>query len=158
MGRLTQRFSANRAVCEYTARHYLPAASAYRKRAAHNGAIGQQVRTWRHMLKQKWAAMRFGDVRLVTEGEQHVFEVQVYLGDLDPKAVLVELYAEGTAGGAPVRQTMKPVREMVGTSGGYVYGAAVSATRPSEDYTARVIPHWDDVSVPLESAQILWQR
>jgi len=84
--------------------------------------------------------------------------VQVYLGDLDPKAVLVELYAEGTAGGAPVRQTMKPVREMVGTSGGYVYGAAVSATRPSEDYTARVIPHWDDVSVPLESAQILWQR
>jgi len=158
MGRLTQSFSANRAVFEYTARHYLPAASAYRKRAADNGAIGHQVTTWRRMLEQKWAAMRFGDVRLVTESEQHVFEVQVYLGDLDPKAVLVELYAEGIPGRAPVRQTMKPVRELVGTSGGYIYGAAVSAARPSDDYTARVIPRCDDVSVPLESAQILWQR
>ena len=29
MARLTPRFSANRAVCEYTEQHYLPAAAAY---------------------------------------------------------------------------------------------------------------------------------
>jgi len=32
--------------------------------------------------------------------EQHVFEVQVYLDDLDPEAVRVELYANGANGGA----------------------------------------------------------
>jgi glycogen phosphorylase len=45
----------------------------------------------------------------------------------------------------------------VGT-GGYVYGAPVPATRPASDYTARVIPHCAGVAVPLEAAQILWQR
>jgi starch phosphorylase len=34
----------------------------------------------------------------------------------------------------------------------------VSAARPSADYTARVIPHYDGVAIPLEDARILWQR
>jgi glycogen phosphorylase len=38
MARLTPRFSANRAVREYTEQHYLPAAAAYRERAANKGA------------------------------------------------------------------------------------------------------------------------
>jgi starch phosphorylase len=32
------------------------------------------------------------------------------------------------------------------------------ATRPATDYTARVIPNKDGVAIPLEAAQILWQR
>jgi starch phosphorylase len=158
MARLTPRFSANRSVSEYTARHYLPAASAYRKRAADSGAIGLDIFNWRCLLEQKWPALRFGETTFETKGEQHVFEVQVYLGDLEPAGVLVELYAEDISGSIPVRQVMNPLRQMVGASGGYVYGAAVPATRPPADYTARIIPHYDGVSIPLESAQILWQR
>jgi starch phosphorylase len=41
------------------------------------------------------------------KGNQHVFEVQVYLNGLDPKAVRVELYAAGVMGSASVRQEMK---------------------------------------------------
>ena len=41
MARLTPRFSANRTVREYTEQHYLPAAAAYRERAANKGAVGQ---------------------------------------------------------------------------------------------------------------------
>jgi starch phosphorylase len=114
---------------------------------------------WRHALDQKWTALRFGEVKLEAEGDQHVFEVQVYLDDLDPKAVRVELYADGVMGGAPVRREMKRVRQMTGAWGGYyVYSAAVPAARPPADYTARVIPHWDGVAIPLEDARILWQR
>ena len=36
----------------------------------------------------------------------------VYLNDLDPKAVRVELYADGVGGGAPVRQEMERVRQL----------------------------------------------
>ena len=43
MARLTPRFSANRTVREYTEQHYLPAATAYRQRAANKGAIGRQM-------------------------------------------------------------------------------------------------------------------
>ncbi|MGA7966344.1 MAG: alpha-glucan family phosphorylase, partial [Gammaproteobacteria bacterium] len=160
MARLTPRFSANRTVREYTEQHYLPAASAYRKRAADKGAIGVQVVNWRHTLEQKWAALHFGEVKVETRGEQHVFEVQVYLNDLEPNAVRVELYADGMNGGAPVRQEMNPAlpEPPAGASGGTIYSAAVSAARPPADYTARVIPHCDGVAIPLEDARILWQR
>ena len=48
MARLTPGFAASRAVREYTEQHYLPAAAAYRERAAHKGAVGKQVVDWRH--------------------------------------------------------------------------------------------------------------
>ena len=48
MARLTPRFSANRAVREYTEQHYLPAAAAYRERAANKGAVGRQMVDWQH--------------------------------------------------------------------------------------------------------------
>ncbi len=158
MARLTPRFSANRTVREYTEQHYLPAAAAYRKRAADKGAVGRQVVEWQHSLEQNWAALSFGTMTVQTNATQHVFEVQVYFNDLDPKAVRVELYAEGVMGSDPVRQEMNLVRQLDGPSGSYVYSAAVSAARPPVDYTARVIPYCDGVATPLEDARILWQR
>jgi starch phosphorylase len=158
MARLTPRFSASRVVREYTEQHYLPAASAYRGRAAAKSAEGRNLVDWQNTLEQKWGVLRFGEVKVEIKDEQHVFDIQVYLNDLDPKAVQVELYADGVNGGHPVRQEMKRVRQLVGASGGYVYSAAVSAARPLADYTARVIPFSDGVAIPLENARILWQR
>jgi starch phosphorylase len=158
MARLTPRFSATRAVREYTEQHYLPAATAFRLRFGNKGAVGKQMQDWRHSLEQKWAALRFGEVTVETNGEHHVFDVQVYLKDLDANSISVELYADGVNGGSPVRQEMKPIRQLPGEPGGYGYGAAVSAARPPADYTARIVPHRDGVAIPLESAQILWQR
>ena len=96
-------------------------------------------------------------MKLETDGDNHVFEVQVYLADLDPKAVRVEICADGVMGSPPVRQEMKRIRPLAGATGS-AYSAAVSAARPAADYTARVIPHHDGVAVPLEDARILWQR
>ena len=158
MARLTPRFSADRTVREYTEKHYLPAATAYHLRTANRCVIGRQMVDWKHSLQQQWATLDFGEVKVETRGEQHVFEVQVCLNDLDPKAERVELYADGVMGSAPVRQEMTRVRQLAGASGSYVYNAAVSAARPSADYTARVIPHCDGVAIPLEDARILWQR
>jgi starch phosphorylase len=158
MARLTPRFSANRTVREYTEQHYLPAASAYRERAGEKGATGMQVVNWQRAMEQNWATLRFGEVKVETHGEQHVFDIQVYLGGLDPNSVRVELYANGVNGGEPVRQEMKCLRQLADASGGNIYSAAVSAARPAADYTARVIPHCDGVAIPLEDARILWQR
>ena len=158
MARLTPHFSANRAVREYTEQHYLPAASAYLGRAADKGAIGVDMVNWRHTLEQKWTTLRFGEVKIQTEGEQHIFEVQMYLDDLDPDTVQVELYANGLNGAAPERVKMQRVRQLVGVTNGYAYHAGVPATRPASDYTARLIPRRDGVAVPLESSRILWQH
>ncbi len=157
MARLTPRFSADRAVREYVEQQYLPAAAAYRGRVANGGAVGREVVDWQRRLAAAWAMLRFGDVKVETRGAQHLFEVHVYLDDLDPEAVHVELYADGAAGSPVVRQDMTRVRPLTGASGGYVYGAAVPSSRPPSAYTARVIPYLDGVAVPLEAAQIRWQ-
>lgn len=102
--------------------------------------------------------MRTEDRQHQKHCEQHVFEVQVCLADLDPKAVRVELYADGINGGTAIRHEMKRVRQRASASGSYVYSATVSAARLPTDYTARVVPHYDGVSVPLEEPRILWQR
>jgi starch phosphorylase len=158
MANLTPRFSADRAVREYTEQHYLPAASAYLRRAANQGVAGRQMADWRRSLEKEWSAIRFGEMKVETGGNGHVFEVQVYLNDLDPNAVRIELYADGIDGGASVRHEMERVRQLVGASGGYAYRATVAAKRPAADYTARLIPHCDGVAIPLEDARILWQR
>lgn len=76
MAQLTPRFSTNRTVREYTEQYYLPAAAAYRERAADKGKIGVRVVNWRHALDQKWTAVRFGEVKLETDGAQHIFEAR----------------------------------------------------------------------------------
>jgi starch phosphorylase len=155
---MAPRFSANRTVREYTAQYYLLAAAAYRERAVDKGAVGGQVVDWQHALEQKWAMLHLGKVAVETDGEQFVCEVQIYLVDPDPKAVRVKLYADGVNDGAPVRQEMTLVRQLAGPAHDYVYGARVPAARAATDYTARVIPFWSGVAVPLEAARILWQR
>ena len=158
MALLTSRFSAHRAVREYTEQHYLPAATAYNLRSDNKGAIGRQMVDWQRNLEQKWAALHFGEVKFETRDGQHAFEVQVFLNDLDPQAVRIELYADGVKDGPPVRQEMKRVRQLANSFGGYVYSATVSAARPAADYTSRIIPHCDGVAVPLEVDPIVWQR
>jgi starch phosphorylase len=154
MARLTPRFSTNRAVRDYTEQYYLPAAAAYRERAADQGRLGMEIVERRHALDRNWSAVRLGKVTFETRDGQHLFEVQVWLGGLDPRAVRVELYADGVAGGAPVRQEMTRLRQ----ADGEIFGASMPASRPPTDYTARLLPQYDSVSVPLEDARVLWQR
>jgi starch phosphorylase len=157
MARLTTQFSANRAIREYTEQRYIPAAAAYLKRAADKGAVGAQVVDWQCTLQEKWATLRFGEVKVASKAKKHVFAVEVYLGSLEPNSVRVELYADGVKGGDPERQEMKRGKQLT-EANAYVFSAQVPATRPATDYTARIIPQHDGVAVPLEAARILWQR
>jgi starch phosphorylase len=158
MARLTPHFAADRTVREYTEQHYLPAAIACQSRVANKGIIGKQEVDWRHSLDQKWATLHFGQVKVEAKGEQLIFEVQVCLHGLDPKTVRVELYANGIKGNPPVRQEMTLLHPLADEAGSYIYSATVSATRPSADYTARVLPHYEGVAIPLEDSRILWQH
>ncbi len=158
MALLTPQFSANRTVREYTEQRYLPAAAAYRKRAAKKGATGRQIVDWQRAVDRAWGSLHFGDLRVSTSERQHLFEVDVLLGDLAPQAVRIEVYASGMAGGDPTNQVMKSDGPSPKTGGPIVYRATVPASRPVGDYTVRAVPQHPGVAVPLESSRILWQR
>lgn len=156
MACLTAQFSTNGAVREYTEQHYIPAV-AHHKQAADKGAVGAQVAKWQHTLEQKWATLRFGEVKVMSDAGRHMFEVEVYLGDLDPNSVRVELYADGVNGSESERHEIRRGQQLTEVNG-YIFKVHVPATRPATDYTTRVIPQHDGVAVPLEATQILWQH
>lgn len=158
MARLTPRFSTNRVLREYTEQHYLPAAVAYRERAAEKGESAKRIVEWQRSLNEKWVGVHFGDMNVQTDPARHLFEVAVYFNGLDPDTVRVELYADGINGGSPIREEMSRVRRLTGTVDGYMYRATTSTNRPAMDYTPRIMPCRAGVAVPLETAHILWQR
>ena len=110
------------------------------------------------MLERNWDSLRFGDLQVETKTDHHMFGVELFLGDLDPKTVRVELYADGINGGDPARIEMECALPPSDGSRRCVYHAEAPAARPANDYTPRVIPQRSDVAVPLEFARILWQR
>ena len=158
MAQLTPRFSADRAVRDYTEQHYLPSAAAYCRRAVNQGAVGSTMVDWRHTVDQYWSTVSFGEANYEVRGGHCEFEVKVYLDQLGPADVCVELYANGISGAPPARQEMKPIAQQAVVEDGYIYRAIVSTTRPPTDYTARVFPRCEGLAVPLEDARIRWQR
>jgi glycogen phosphorylase len=148
MSTLTPQFSADRAVRDYTEQHYLPGAAAYRERAANKGSVGRQIVDWQRAVEKAWQGVHFGAVKVETRDGRHFFEVEVFLNDLDPAAVCVELYADGAP---PEHHEMERI-------GPNTYRAQVLAPRWVHDYTPRVIPRFSGVPVPLQTTSILWQH
>lgn len=158
MAQLTPRFATCRTVTEYTEQHYLPAAEAYRRRVADRGAIGRAIVEWQQRLAEQWPGLQIGRMKVGLEGGQYAMEVEIKLGGLDPNAVKIELFANSLDGGEPVRREMTRVRDLAGGLPGGIYRASVSAARPVDDYTVRIVPHFERLTVPLEASHILWQR
>ncbi len=158
MSQLSPRFSANRTVQDYTEKYYLPASASYQSRASNNGEMGNQLVNWQQTLKQKWAAIHFGKVSVETRGQQHLFRVEVHLNGIDSNAIRVELFADGLNGHCPEQHGMNQNGQTVDANVGSNYSIAIAATRPATDYTARVIPYYENAAVPLEAAHILWHR
>lgn len=158
MARLTPHYSTNRMVREYTENYYFPAADEYRLRAADNAKLGTQVEKWRTLLEKNWMELHFGEVCYQNNGATHSFQVPVYLGEITPGAVDVELYAEGLNGEGPERIQMTRLHPLTGAANGFMYSAEVPASRSVTDYTPRIVPHQTGVRTPLEANQILWEH
>jgi len=156
MARLTPEFSANRTVRQYTEEHYLSAAAAYACRAGDNGRAGADLLKWKTEIARHWDSIRFGSLTANVQDGEMIFEVEVYLGRLDPNTVRVELYADAQDGGPLSIQDMDR-KERSGVSGAYVYSTRTPATRPAGDFTPRLKPY-HPLALPTEVDRMLWQR
>jgi starch phosphorylase len=157
MAQLTHRFSASRAIREYTENHYLPAAAGYKKRAENNGAIGTELLQWRQEMERHWSSVRFGDLKVDSQDGRSRFQVQVLPGEVHPDQLKVELYAESVSADGPVVEAMT-AEKAEGAAGLLLYTADLPATRPASDYTPRVLPRRPPGLLPLESTLILWKN
>jgi starch phosphorylase len=92
-----------------------------------------------------------------TDGQWHFFQVPVYLDELDPEGIMVELFAEPNHANEAIRERMARGEQLVAARG-FNYSARVPASRPAADYTPRVVPFHPAAKIPLEEAHILWHR
>jgi starch phosphorylase len=102
--------------------------------------------------------LRFGSATVEQQGEQYLFQVQIFLDDINPDAVRVELYVESQKDAAPITHPMNRGEGLVGAASGFTYSALVPTTRPAADYTPRLVPQHGGASVPLEAPFILWHE
>ena len=146
-------------VSDYLERIYLPALERLREREADGARVATELIDWHAALARGWASIHLGRLTATTTGAGWAVQVQVYLGELAPEQVRVEMYAEGTAEEpSPVRVAMELRGTLPGATGGAVYEACIATARPAGDFTPRVIPHHPAAIVPLEAPWILWHR
>ncbi len=159
MARLTPQFSSNRMLRQYTEEFYIPAADNFRKRIEQGGRIGSEIERWRAEIRRHWNNVHFGHFQVKEADDTYDFCVQIYLDDLDPGAVEVELFAEPLDGEqGPEHWPMKRSERLAGAINGFLYRASIPKRRPSSDYTPRLIPSHPEALVPLEENHILWMR
>jgi starch phosphorylase len=157
MARLTPKFSAGRAIREYTEEHYLPAAASYQERAKDDGALGQSLMEWEENITRHWPSLRFRNLETQTVDNNHLFRVELFSPNIQPEHLYVGLYAERTSSDGASLVEMTTCKH--GSSQGkLIYSAKVPASRPLNDYTPRVTPTHPGAYVPSESAHILWER
>ena len=118
--------------------------------------MGADLAAWHAELEKHWSALRFGPTTVEQQGEEYVLHVQVFLDDIDPDAVKVELYAEPQKDGDPSTLTMNRGERLVGATSAFAYSTFVPTSRPIADYTPRIVPQHIPASVPLEAPFILW--
>jgi starch phosphorylase len=159
MAQLTGQFSTNRMVREYTETYYLPAAAAYRSRAATDFRPVREIEHWLEHTRRHWPGVHIASVNRESDGDHLCVDAQVYLDDLQPDDVRIELYADAAVPGAnPERITLQRGEPLASSSGGYWYHAEIQTRRPATHYSVRVIPDHPLVRWPLETSLVCWER
>ena len=80
MSVLTPEFSANRTVRQYTEEHYIPAATAYARRACAGSELTTAFLTWQEQIARHWNNVHFGALTVTEQNGNLIFEAELDLG------------------------------------------------------------------------------
>jgi starch phosphorylase len=159
MAHLTGIYSSNRMLREYAEQYYLPAAAALQERAVNACALGKSLHQWTKRVQHHWPQIRIGIVTRSTKTDLHSVTAQIYLDDLQPGDVVVELYAEPIGEDKTAECTpMLQGDALLGATSAWLYHFSFKAIRSLENYTVRVRPFHSKLRLPLELNLICWER
>lgn len=158
MGRLTPVFSGARMMCDYVEQAYLPLAKAVKGRMKDRCAQARAMNQWSRTLHSRWSSLHIGSpVASRTDSISHVV-VPVYLGEMPPDSVHIEMFADQTPEYAPEVIMLHQEHAIPGSANGYIYAGAISSARPLEDFTVRVVPYHPNAFLPAELPLVTWER
>jgi len=158
MMRLAPHFSTNRMMKEYVEKMYLPTATAYKRRVADDGRLARELQNWELTLRQHWHGMHWGNLEVHEETDGWSFDVQVYLGEIPPDFVQMQLFADPADTSDSVKQEMERLADIPGSVNGYHYYGKVVTQRPATDFTQRIIANHPEAVIPGEVHLIFWRQ
>jgi starch phosphorylase len=158
MAVLTPRYCSTRMVREYVTKAYLPAVQTLRERVAAGADLAKRISRWEERVRRAWGSLHIGATALTRTEDGTHFSVPVYLGEMAPEDVSVEIYADPRDGVPPEIAELTRGEPIAGAANGHVYVGRAPQSRPAEDFTVRIVPHHRGVRVPTELELILWQR
>ncbi len=157
MAELTPRFSTTRMLGDYFSHYYFPLAAAWRQRAANGAQLARELVAWQGRIEAHWDSLHIGRIEMEAGEGALTVHAQVYLGEMRPEDVNIELYADPPPGlSAPEIYAMNREQPLSGAIRGFLYRASIRSERDPRDYSVRIVPHHRHAKTPMESQRILW--
>ncbi len=158
MATLAPQFSSTRMVQDYVDSFYVRTAQAHRERRADQAQVARALRSWERSLYRHWSQLHFGPLKIDGADDDVDVSVAVYLGDISPDWIQVELYADAKDGQAPTVVPMMKGDVIPGTKNGFVYHGKANGRAAIGNYTVRARPLHESAQLPVELPLIAWQR
>jgi len=159
-------FNTNRMVRQYFEACYLPSAKRNERLAANDEERAKALAAWKSRVRKQWGQLRIDRIWAESAegpdlkvGDQLKVQAEVYLGELKPTDVAVQLYfgpldAEGLIVQGRSLPTLIAQSKGKGT---YVFAGAISCqTSGRHGYALRIIPQHEDLGNPFEMSLVLW--
>jgi starch phosphorylase len=162
---LTCFFNTHRMVGEYTEKYYLPAAEHYWQLTADGMAMAKKLAGWKTKIAKHWGKVRINSIQAdsitkVKVGEEFQVEAKVFLGDLKPDDVSVELCFGKVDPVGDISDSESAVMGLAKQEGDgiYIYKASGIKCHKSglHGYTARVLPYHADLTSSFLPGFIVW--
>jgi starch phosphorylase len=158
MSVLTPSFASTRMMREYIEKAYLPLVGSLRARIADENRLAKQLCQWAVTVRSHWQSLHMGQPAVTQNHERWRFSVPIFLGEISPDCVRVELFADERAGSPAEVIQLHQEQQIPGSAHGYVYAGEVASARRADDYTLRIVPYHDAAFIPSEFPLIAWQR
>ncbi len=146
-------FSSDRMVRDYAVRFYVPASTYFRRLTQDNAQKAGELAIVQARLTALWKDIRLSRPQLdagenFKVGDRFRIGVEVFLGQLEPGEVKVEIYHGRVTGSNVLAGARSEAMELEKTlsEGTYLYSCAIPCLDSGRfGYTARVIPEGDEV-------------
>lgn len=160
---LLPRFNSERMLNDYITRFYGPASRQARRFEHDDYAAARELADWKARVRGCWSRVRLGCVgslpRRIAFGERIQVEIAVWLDDLRPQDVKVEMLLGRPCGAQPSRPpcsfALHAVRRLEG--GEHVYSLDVEPELCGKvELRFRMYPHHPLLAHPFEMGMMVW--
>ncbi|HET6452464.1 MAG TPA: alpha-glucan family phosphorylase [Spirochaetia bacterium] len=163
MREVGKRFSTHRMLLEYTGSFYAPAMANAQRLAKKSCELCKDTASYLARLRKSWDAIRIEEItsssdRIVSVGDEISVQARLFLADLPPEDLGVELYYGPLSSQGEIEEPRRLEMSPCGTDGRFsLHCAKVTCDRTGrQGYTVRILPRHAGLVHPFLPGFVKW--